>query len=191
VDQYRFAAVTRSLTELPSRRDVLRGLAGIGLGMTRLPLLASATKRTQSEAAPKPNKYGCLEIGDPCKRAGQCCSGICKRKNGKKKCRAHGTGTCDQQKPGVCTATFLDPEIFDCNFRSGKCSCYATTAGSKYCAALGTSSRCADCKKDTDCEKLGYPPGSACVPFAKGRCAGFCETGMACAVPCGYEPPES
>jgi hypothetical protein len=37
--------------------------------------------------------------------------------------------------------------------------------------------------------KLGFAPGSACVPFGTGNCAGICPTGMMCVAPCGAVPP--
>ncbi|MGH2618407.1 MAG: hypothetical protein ACRDJC_24515, partial [Thermomicrobiales bacterium] len=50
---------------------------------------------------------------------------------------------------------------------------------------------CADCKKDADCEALGFPTGSACLPWSDGQCADDCdEIGMVCAIPCGAEIPE-
>jgi hypothetical protein len=46
------------------------------------------------------------------------------------------------------------------------------------------------CRRDADCVALGVPPGVACAPRSKGLCAGICETGMACILPCGAEPPQ-
>jgi hypothetical protein len=49
VDEHRIAAMTRLLTGVPSRRDMLRGLAGagIGLGVARVPSGAAAVKGSQ------------------------------------------------------------------------------------------------------------------------------------------------
>jgi hypothetical protein len=193
MDTMLFSAVTRTLTEMPSRRDVLRGLgaAGLGLGALRLPDLAIAKKkrkRKKKGKKAKPNEYGCLEVGDPCKVAEQCCSGICEGKKGKRKCQAHGIGTCEQDKPGLCEAG--NPLSTICN--GAACLCVRTTSGSNYCGTLLMPSACADCKKDTDCEAQGFPPGTACVPFGgEFTCAGQCEeTGMVCLVPCGTPLPE-
>jgi hypothetical protein len=38
---------------------------------------------------------------------------------------------------------------------------------------------------------LGFAPGSVCAPYSSGICAGICDTGMACLVPCGTEVPEA
>ncbi|MGH2617078.1 MAG: hypothetical protein ACRDJC_17740, partial [Thermomicrobiales bacterium] len=102
MDQHRLTVVTRTLTSLPSRRDVLRGLFGAGLGLAaiRLPNVAAAKKKRRKVKKARPNAFGCLEVGDPCKTADQCCSGICqgkKPKKGKKdksKCIAHNVGEC-------------------------------------------------------------------------------------------------
>jgi hypothetical protein len=49
-------------------------------------------KRKQRAAAP--NAFGCIDVGDLCQNDGQCCSGICDGKKGKRTCRAHDAGTC-------------------------------------------------------------------------------------------------
>jgi hypothetical protein len=186
-------SLRRSLTARPSRRDVLRGLGGVGiaLGSASLPpvVVAKQSKGKPKPNKPQPNQYGCLEVGDPCGRSRQCCSGVCKGKPGKKRCRAHDTGTCEQEVPGLCTAD--NPAASKCN-NEINCACLRTTAGSNFCADLDTGiDICAECKRDADCEQLGYPSGSACAPIAVGFCAGTCETGMACVPPCGYVSPES
>jgi hypothetical protein len=190
MDKNQFGTVTHIMTSFPSRRDVLRGLAatGLGLGIARLPDLVEAKKkrkRKKKKRKPqvKPNEYGCLEVNDPCTSADQCCSGICEGK----KCRAHGTGICRQDRVGACTAPF--DEVPDLTCGNG-CYCLRTTSGSNYCAeppaAVG-SPKCADCRKDADCLALGFPAGSACVPVGLGHCNGRCESGMACLVPCGVD----
>jgi hypothetical protein len=189
-----FEAVTRSLTSAPSRRDILRGLAstGIGLGIARWPAPADARKkrkRKKKAKKAKPNAYGCLEVGDPCKNTSHCCSGICQGKKGKKMCQAHGAGTCDQAGPELCTTQ--NPAVVRCN-NSANCACIRTTAGSNFCYDAGAEAGgdCADCQQDSDCVALGFPPGTACAPVLQGLCAGFCAGGMACLTPCGNPPPE-
>jgi hypothetical protein len=179
------------LTSVPSRRDVLRGLVGAGLGLVaaRLPDTAEAKKkRKQRPKKSKPNQYGCLSVGAACKNAELCCSGICEGKKGKRKCRAHGAGTCDQTQRGACTAA--DPAATACNDTEG-CNCLETTAGSTFCGPSGGPGiACAGCLNDADCERLGFPPGSACIPLDIGRCVQACVNGRACVAPCGYVPPD-
>ncbi len=203
--QTRFNAVTRSLTGLPSRRDVLRALAGAGLGLGAL--LGSAfgtrdvdakkthrTKNKKQQPRPVFNQFGCLGVGHPCKGASTlCCSGICtgsapkQGKSDTRRCAAHGLGTCPQDSPGACTAD--NPAALKCNNQI-TCLCLRTTAGSNFCADLNASAmdKCAACTKDADCEALGYPPGSACAAISEGICAGACASGMACLSPCGATP---
>lgn len=188
MDQPRLGVMTRMLSSIPSRRDVLRGLAAAGLGLRVLLLQEPAAanrkrKRKNKKKKAKPNAFGCLSVNKICKNAEQCCSGICDGKKGKRKCRAHDTGTCRQHVAGVCqTGTPFGPT---CNNRAD-CHCFRSTAGSNVCS-LGAP--CADCQTDADCLALKFPPGTACAPISEGLCAGMCETGMACLTPCGEKPP--
>ena len=54
MDQHRFDTLTRSLSGASSRRALLRGLAGLGLGLgiARLPQTAAAKKRKQNKKRP-------------------------------------------------------------------------------------------------------------------------------------------
>src|SRR5688572_12832707 len=203
MDQTRFNAVTRTVTSIPSRRDVLRGLvsAGLGVGALRLSDAVEAKKKhdrkrkNKRKKQPKPvlNQYGCLDVGQACRGNNSlCCSGVCagaKPKKGKRDnrvCAAHGAGTCFQDGPGLCAVP--KPELVFCN--DAACYCARTTAGSQFCASLEPPTNCAACQRDSDCEALGYPPGSACAPFSAGLCAGSnCPTGMACLAPCGTVSP--
>jgi hypothetical protein len=184
----------RALMHAPSRRHILRGLAGAGLalGIVRQREIAKAKKkrkRKKNNKKAKRNAFGCVSVGGFCKNDGQCCSGICQGKKDKRKCKAHGTGTCDQEGPGICSTP--NPALILCN--SAECACVRTTAGSNFCfdIAYEAANDCADCQTDADCEALGFPPGSACAPFAQGEiCAGAsCEGGMACVTPCPAAAP--
>jgi len=177
MNQNRFAAVTRLVSGVPSRRDLLRGLAGVGLGLgaARLPDRVEARKKGKPRI-PKPNAFGCLNVGDACKRAGQCCSGICEGKKGKRSCKAHDTGTCSTGgQPGTCGGTdvactsSLDEEGY----------CATTTGNAGYCMLYPF---CYACETDGDCRAaeggvLG--PRAACIRCA--NCASF--AGTACAIP--------
>jgi hypothetical protein len=186
-----FVSMPRALPGIPSRRDVLFSLlaTGLGLGIAR-PDIAAAKKHHHKKRKPKakPNAFGCLSVGQACKTADQCCSSICEGKKGKRKCRAHGTGTCDQQAEGICTA--VNPKLTACD-PSGMCACFTTTAGSNFCANNFVQDVCADCRTDADCEAAGFPAGSACLPFTQGNCVGACveQNHMACLPPCGVDLP--
>ena len=187
MDQSRFPLVTRSLTRVPSRRDVLRGLVavGLGLGAPRLPAAAAAKKRRKrrKKKPAGPNAYGCRSVGVACTSADECCSSICEGS----RCRAHGIGVCKQGVAGACAATSVD-DLLEVACHGTNCFCFRTTAGSNYCSAgpLTGGGSCADCEKDADCVALGYPAGSACAPVSQGIC-GACPSGTACLAPCDYD----
>lgn len=194
MNQQSFDILTRSLSGSPSRRQLLRGLVsmGFGLGAMRLSGIAKARKKRKPKKktkGAKPNAFGCLEVGDPCKKSDQCCSGICDGKKGKRKCLAHGAGTCAQDGVGYCSAA--NPTALTCN-NDDFCFCLETTAGSIFCADvhIGTGITCTNCQRDADCVALGFPPGSACAPFSTGICEGGCFSEMVCVAPCGAELPE-
>jgi hypothetical protein len=196
MEAHRFDRLARSLGRAAMRRRLLIGLALsplAGLVAIRNSEDVEARKRRKKKRKPRmkprtaePNEFGCLSVGDPCYGAEQCCSGVCSGKKGKRTCRAHGTGTCNQEAPGVCeegpTPTVL------CN--GGSCWCLHTTAGSTFCGNTGAPSNCADCQKDADCEELGFPSGSACVLYSGIYCSGCGEGAMACVAPCDVEPAE-
>jgi hypothetical protein len=187
----RFLDQCRSLAAGSTRRDLMTGLAvGFGLG-SAYPILETEAKKKKRKKRkprkPKPNAFGCLNVGKPCKSADQCCSGICDGKKRKRKCVAHGTGTCDQQGPEICVP---DPPIaLTCN-NDATCRCFRTTGDSIVCAKFEGPASCVQCARDADCEAAGLPAGSSCVPFSEGPCAGNCASGMACVVPCGVDLPE-
>lgn len=174
MDQNHFERLTRALTAIPSRRDVLRGLTGLGLGLgvPRLPEIAEAKKkrrRKKKGEKAKPNSFGCLNVGDPCKNEGQCCSGICTGKNGNKTCRAHDTGRCSAGvRSEGCGGTRVA-----CRTNAGALGhCATTTGNAGYCQLY---SFCIACQTDADCQAADggvLGPTAACIP-----CAGCPETG--------------
>lgn len=178
MDGVRFDSVLRDLAA--SRRMYLGGMLALAGGW-RLSAAGEAKKKRKKRKPrkPKPNAFGCLGIGQPCKDASRCCSGVCTGKRGKRKCAAHGTGTCDQDGPGFCAVG----GVALCN-GSLTCICAESTAGSYFCGDAAPPSACAACSKDADCEALGFPLGSACVPWTFGACAGLCETSTVCLAPC-------
>lgn len=168
-----------------SRRSLTAVLGLSTAGLSNLVEAKRKRKRNKKKQI-KRNEFGCVGVGKYCKNHGQCCAGICGGKQGKRKCRAHGTGTCDQEGPGLCTSP--NPELLKCN-NSADCACIRTTAGSSFCFSLLGGDDCADCQTDADCAALGFPLGSACAPVSEGGCAGNCPGGMSCEAPCGYVPP--
>lgn len=185
MDENRFAVLTRSLVSVPSRRDVLRGLAGaaLGLGLGRLPDAADAKKKGKGKPRKsklgKPNGFGCLNVGATCKNADQCCSGVCAGKT----CRAHGTGIC-RVDFDLCTtgAAHLCNIV---NEAETECACVLTTGNAPFCADITDGPTCQECDKDADCEEaLGA--GAACIVVGAGICEGTCaETGgTACVAFC-------
>ena len=176
MNQHRFAALPRSLTRVPSRRDVLRGLgaAGLGLVAARWPGTAGADKRRKSKPKPlKPNAFGCLNVGDRCRNAGQCCSDACRGRKGKKRCQSHDTGGCQAgHTPKGCGGE----ENVSCTTSRGDAGkCFTTTGNAGYCGL--PIDPCGACDKDAECRAL-LGPGAACV-LCPGDCAD--EGGRLCA----------
>jgi hypothetical protein len=179
MDAKRFDTFARVMARTTVCRRLFFGLAlsplaGFVAGGRRDEVTAKKRhKKRRKPKKPKPNAFGCLEVGDPCANESQCCSGVCEGKKGKRTCRAHDTGTCNQEDI-----------VVPCNNRTN-CGCFRTTAGSDVCAALFPPSACAECQRDADCEAMGFPPGSACglspIPCKGGN--------MACFVPCGADVP--
>jgi hypothetical protein len=214
LDMHRLTVWKRAMSTTPSRRDLIRGLAGAGIGLGSLGLAdpsQAKSKNTRSQKTHKKrkakkraaiasppittpltfNQFGCIAVGLPCGGDNSlCCSGICQGsapaagQPDTSRCLLHHPGTCKQEGDGICGA--VNPAALKCN-NSAKCACIQTTAGSIFCydaSAEKTANICAECKKDADCETLGYPAGSACAPISSGNCAGLCATGMACLAPC-------
>jgi hypothetical protein len=159
-----FDNLIRSLLATPSRRRVLRGLAiGCGLWSARFPNLAHGKKGKKKL---KRNRFGCVNVGGHCRgRDNVCCSGKCRGKkprNGKKDtsaCVAHHAGVCDSVSVQVaCTGN----PATACNPDNPYARCYRTTGNAEFCgnSALGG---CVDCRKDADCQALGFGDGAACI----------------------------
>jgi hypothetical protein len=186
MNQYRFTLLTRSLTSVPSRRAILRGLgaAGLGLGLARVPAIVEAKKthkHKKRKPKAKPNEFGCLNVGAACKSEAQCCSGICEGKKGRRKCVGHNASIC-RTDSDVCTTgvTHL------CNGNSASSACVLTTGQAGFCGDFteGADKLCRDCRQDTDCQ-AEFGPGAACVTFG-GICTEFCAgTGDTACVPAG------
>jgi hypothetical protein len=204
MDQHHLPALTRALACLPSRRDVLRGFAGagLGLGFPRLDDVVDAKKkRKHKKPKLKRNEFGCVDVGGKCLgNNANCCSGICdgkKPKKGKKGkqdtsvCVAHGdAGICF---PDNDSCTFGKGAGVPCNFDNISCACVLTTGNAGFCGELdfsdGQDAVCRECARNTDCQDE-FGPGAACVFFG-GACSVICpDTGRtACIRPCPEEAP--
>jgi hypothetical protein len=154
------AQFDRFTASLP-RRSALGGVFALALGV-------SAAEAKKKKA--KPNQFGCLNVGQPCRgKASQCCSGICegkkpkKGKKDKRKCAGHNEGGCSPER-NVCTAA--DPALAGCNANNEVAVCFATTGSGVFCGSLvafSEATNCQVCARDSDCTAGGFPPGSACV----------------------------
>jgi hypothetical protein len=159
------------------RRRLIGQALGVVAGWLGVPNVDAKQRHKRKRRKPKPNAFGCLDVGDACKNADQCCSGICQGKKGKKRCRAHDTGGC--QPTNLCS--FFDVEPVSCTTSSGvEGSCGTTTGNAGYCGGGGD---CFPCKKDSDCHEV-CGPQAACV-----QCPEECDVGTVCAGPDGVVCP--
>jgi hypothetical protein len=171
-----FDLITRTLGRATARRRLIAALA---LSPVAVVVAAhtsdsgAAKKRRKKKGKkgkkPQPNAFGCLDVGDACESATQCCSNICEGKHGKRKCQAHDSGECSSgahhEECGgttvACTTSFLEPGV-----------CGTTTGNAGYCFAAG---ECRACTSDVECQELDggqLGPSAACI-----LCADCQETG--------------
>jgi hypothetical protein len=168
MDPQRFDTVARLLSLGAPRRRLLAGfalspLAGLAAGRS---LDDVAARKTRKPKKPKPNVFGCLDVGKTCKRSEQCCSNVCKGKRGKKRCRAHDTGGC------AAGHSVFGDDIVPCESSSGETGrCGTTTGNAGYCVGGGD---CRPCRSDVDCQAL-CGPRAACVLSPEG-CSGVTRT---------------
>lgn len=177
MDATNFDQVTRALSSRLPRRAVA-GLLGLGaLGVTGLAHATSVNagehkhkhKQRRKKRKITTNAFGCVDVGKRCKQDGQCCSGTCADKQGKRTCQAHDAGTC-QVGQDVCLSV-----VAPCTATSGAAGqCAITTGKASYCFVEGT---CADCTRDTDCEGQ-FGAGAACIVCAE--CAGQSANATGC-----------
>jgi hypothetical protein len=159
MDAPRFDHLARSLMNIPSRRGLLRSLAGTAIGLAATRLSGMEAKKKRKNKKPKKlklNAFGCVDVGGKCRgNDANCCSGICegaKPKKGKKDsstCLAHNAGSC-QAGQDVCLGNFAPCGTLG--------SCLRTTGKASFC---GNISLCQACTRDTDCE-AEFGPGAAC-----------------------------
>jgi hypothetical protein len=159
LDSARFDHLTRAVATLRSRRT----FAGVlGLSALALPGLADAKKkRKKKKKKVRFNEFGCVNVGGFCKNSGQCCSGICQGKKGKKKCQAHDTSTCQLGQQEEFCGGSEDVNCLTPDNTEGLCE--VTTGNAPFCFGEG---QCFPCSKDADCVPF-CGPRAACL-----RCVG-------------------
>jgi hypothetical protein len=198
---------------VPSRRDVLRALAGAGLGFGALRLpdaVAAKNKKRKGKkrkhkkrnqvpnppVAPSPpalpplvfNQYGCLDVGRPCRGdSTNCCSGICQ--GAAPAAGQPDASRCVAHNAGVCTVETNSCELgvdVRCNPSVPVSLCTSTTGNAGFCADIsaGTTTHCRVCTRDTDCQDE-FGSGAACVVL-DGACTPLCiTTGRTACLPAG------
>jgi hypothetical protein len=163
----RFDAWTLALLVPKTRRSLLRAAAAT--------TLATALGHRVSIAAPLPCTL--KKTGRRCKKASQCCSGVCTKIQGRKKCRsAPNQGVCSVQQ-NICG----DPaDQVQCGLTNNACTCAVTIDNTSLCAE-GAGTPCFNCSSNEDCEnRSGGTPGEVCV-----TCGGcIVSNSRGCRAPC-------
>jgi hypothetical protein len=163
MDAAHFDRLTRSLAVPSPRRTILAGLVGLrgGLASSRNAHAARNHRKRKKKKITR-NAFGCVNVGGFCRRASQCCSGICR----KQRCRAHDTAGCPAEAD-QCAGT-----IVSCG-AGGRC--FRTTGEASFCGGEGD---CVVCQTDAQCVRRGFGTGAACVVCA--TCAQGDNAGTAC-----------
>lgn len=157
MDANQFDDVIRWLSAGSSRRTVLGFALGGAIAAGHLWDAAAKNRNKRKKKKVTFNGYGCVSVNKHCKNASQCCSGICKGKKGKKRCKAHDAGGCP---PGATVSSCSGMESVACTTSTGFPGwCYGTTGGAAYCWGAGAQ---AECTKDADCIPI-FGPAAACV----------------------------
>lgn len=152
-----FDRLAHSRAGRTSRRGFLTVITGLAVGVAdhRIGVIA----RGKKARTPKPNAYGCLEVGQACQGQNtRCCSGVCQGKKPKKgrkdrsRCVAHDDAGCQPEQDSCNVGIPCGPGA----------SCYRTTGDAGFCGdTLGVY--CQDCKDDADCVTLGHGQDAACI----------------------------
>jgi hypothetical protein len=184
MDSERFDGFVRIFGQTRSRRQTLRGLAGV---------LAGGALALGGQEADAGKRIG----GSPCTNGSQCKTGRCVRQSGQKvctcskkypRCRSGGCqdGTCD---PAVCPAGseyYCATHTTSCPL-SPSCTCATDIQGNTVCAKFGTpdsfcpsvrnGSECAlnaDCGAGFVCIKATAPDCSLCGTIGGTSCEPVC-----------------
>jgi hypothetical protein len=180
VDAARFDQIVRSLAATGSRRVAIRFLGGGSL--------AALLARLGMEAATATHA-GCRHLGERCAKSGQCCSGQCKKKPGRRRgvCACPPGTVADK---GACIPRVACNNDRDCNSDgSGK-----VCSGAGVCKCPAGYGDCADLNR---CGPLSSDPNYCgacdvkCASYqicANGTCGceqGLNDCGDACKECCG------
>ena len=157
MDGDRFDALARSLAAHRPRRAALRALAGAALAG---PLALVGAR----EAAAR-----CLRNGEACRRGPQCCSGVCRRGENGKKCRAAPSQlTCTVERD-VCA----QGSAARCGPPGNECYCWVTARGASFCGGNDGAYGAASCDECAGAGRVCVRGGGA-----------FCDGPVACVLPC-------
>lgn len=166
MDANRFDFFVQSVAANRSRRGVLRAIAA---GALAAPALGCG--RPVGAGIP-----ACIPNGNKCSIAApdECCSGICKKKHGKARCK---------KAPAAFGCTNLQDSCkgsnFDCPKQAAPGLCFVDANHVPFCADASTAFTCNGCAGDQECVDL-FGDGAFCL-FCP-DCAEFGET-SACVRP--------
>jgi hypothetical protein len=89
---------------------------------------------------------------------------------------AHHAGNCTPRRAICATGSAAES---NCNQANPAARCYATTGQAGFCADItgADEGSCQPCRRDPDCEALGFGVESDCVVFDGDHCLAGCDTG--------------
>ncbi len=156
MESHHFDHLARLLGRATGRRRLIASLGALPLGGLLAARHAGAARKKRRKKGPKPNAFGCLDVGKPCQgNDNTCCSGVCqgrKPKKGKKdtsRCVAHDASTCNRGESELFCGS---GEFTLCTTSTGFAGvCNTTTGNAGYCMA---SSVCHSCETDADCQQV-------------------------------------
>jgi hypothetical protein len=151
-------ALARRFATFRSRRGLLGALAALAAPAAAAPV----------------GKAACRNPGRPCNRGGQCCSGLCAGKKGKRRCRT---------SPGQSICTLADNQCLpgvqpkDCGLGDLSCLCFVTTRGRAVCTQFAGGDA-TPCSSDGECESR-FGRGAVCISGDP-----VCDVPSECRLPC-------
>jgi hypothetical protein len=154
------------IRSLPSRRRLLIAILGGGLA-------AGVVRSAPAGAAP------CLPAGAKCDptNAAACCTGTCKKHNGKHKCAPAGEalGCTTSKETNICETGMASP----CPDNQAGFCIVARTKRKQQPLCLAAADCSFDCTSDADCvDHFGGPPTIRCIKHCN-----LCASTTSCVVP--------